>query len=85
MTFILSLKPELTWHESPGEASIVLQTRGRKLTFNQPTTGLKLALKALHNCQENSKKQFNHLVQQTDSIGGLFNFNSYLIKLINLG
>ena len=84
-TLTLSFSPEISCQELPENKGIVLQSRDRQLTFQQPTAGLKLALKTLQTEQGATKKELNQIVQQEDSICGLFTFNSYLKKLIGLG
>lgn len=81
--FILSLNPKVSY--LPENDKIVLQFRDRKLTFKQPTIGLRLALNSLKVGKGVTKKELINLVQQEDGICGLFTFNSYLQKLISLG
>lgn len=81
---LLSFKPEITWRELPDNEGIVLQSSDRKLTFNRPTAGLRLALATLHSGSV-TKQELNRLVQEADNICGLLSFNSHLSKLINLG
>ncbi len=83
--FILSFKPEITWNELPSDEGIVLQSRDRKLTFNRPTAGLRLALAILHNGKGATTKELNCLVQKADGVCGLLSFNSHLTKLSGLG
>lgn len=80
VSFILSFNPEITWQELPDREGIILQFRDRRLTFKQPTPGMRLALEALKDCQGVTRMQLNNIVQQADGIVGLFNFNSYVKK-----
>ena len=85
LAFILSFKPEITWHELPTDESIVLQSRDRKLTFKRPTTGLRTALTTLHAGKGATNLELSQIVQQADGIYELSTFNSHLTKLIGLG
>ena len=81
--FIFSLNPKVSY--LPEADKIILQFRDRKLTFKQPTNGLRLALNNLKIGKEATKKELIDLVRREDGICGLFTFNSYLQKLISLG
>ena len=85
LAFTLSFSPEITWHELPTGAGIVLQSFKRKLTFKNPTTGLRTALTTLKADKGATEQELNQIVQQTDDVCELFTFNSYLTKLIGLG
>ncbi len=83
--FILHFNPEVTYSELLAENTIVLKCRERQLTFNNSAPGLNSALNTLKCDRGATKKELNQIVQQADGLSGLFLFNSYLKKLINLG
>lgn len=69
----------------PADEGIVLQFRDRKLTFKQPTTGIRSALATLKTGKGATKSKLRQLVRQADGIGELSIFDSYLTRLIGLG
>lgn len=82
--FTLSLKKDVSLSELPENKGIILQSSTRKLTFNQPTSGVQTALKNLYDTGATAA-QLVQLVQQVDGTYGIFKFQSYLQKLISFG
>ncbi len=82
--FTLCLRKEITLIELPQNKGIILQSNTRKLTFPQPASGLRVALKTLYNTG-GTAIELKQLVQQADGIYGMLKFHSYLQKFISLG
>jgi oxazoline/thiazoline dehydrogenase len=82
--FTLCLRKEISLVELPQNQAIILQGSTRKLTFYQPASGLRAALKTLYDTG-GTATELKQLVQQADGIYGMLKFHSYLQKFISLG
>lgn len=81
--FTLSFRKDISLIEL-SQQEIILQSSTRKLTFSQPASGLRVALKTLYDTG-GTAVELKQLVQQADGIYGMLKFHSYLQKFISLG
>lgn len=81
-SFTVSFKKEVIQIVENG--NIILQSPKRKLTFHRWDIGLQTALKSLAHSNHTLDK-LRQLVIKNDGLEGLFKFNYYFQKFINLG
>ncbi len=81
-SFTVSFKKEVIQIVENG--NIILQSPKRKLTLHRWNPGIQTALKSLA-YSNHTLDQLRHLVIKNDGLEGLFKFNYYFQKFINLG